>query len=257
METEEERIQRLIKEGLTKAKADEELETRKQRENINAQTGKMIGGVFLMVFITLILAAIIAAFVFNTNNHDNYAGSEPVQTRADIFETVNSLKHACKNSGSYNDCQRYLDYIRANRDVLDSGTIPNWASDTIPKVEKQIEKVSKTPTKTSSVTPNPTNRPFDYCGGKSGSDLERCLSSSYDNDELTALYQDCALHATDISTLAKVQHARYVCGVGIRRLTSGTVVTYGGFDTEQMKQSLMYIDAQLSDIEKVYKSASQ
>lgn len=260
METEEERIQRLVKEGLIKAKADEELEAKKQLERTNAQAGKMVVGVLFVVFITIVMAAILFTFAFDTDNYDNYGSygsSEPVQTRSQIFETVNILKSACEKSGSVYDCQDYLDYVLTNRNVLDSGKSPNWATDNIPKIERYIDQISTTPTKTSSVTPKPTNRPFDFCGGKSGSDLERCLSSSYDNDELLALYQDCALHATDISTLAKVQHARGVCGVAIRRLTSGTIITYGGFDTDQMKYSLWDIDAQLYELEKVYASASR
>lgn len=328
METEEERIQRLVKEGLIKAKADEEWETKKRQgldsvswgnltpvaiifavlagsycliigmsnisiiiissvvfaifmaifslvrgstrkvyetpeslekvtsQNTKQQAGKPIAGIFLMVFITVILAAIIGAFVFDSNNIGNNGVGEPVPTRAEIFETATNLKHACENSGWHDGCQEYLDYIYANRAVLDSGTIPNWATDIIPKIEKQIAKTSASNTQeqVSSVTPKPTNRPFDYCGGRSGADLERCLASSYDNDEILALYEDCVIHAADISSLAKVKHARNVCGVAIRRLTSGTIVTYGGFNTDEIKQTLWAIDAQLAELEKAYAS---
>lgn len=147
--TTEEKIQRLVNEELAKKKRDEENEKlmkegiAKEKEKVKVNPIKGAVGVVLMVLASVILAGIIVAFVFSSTQQQ--IGTSTQTTRDAIFAKANDLNQKCndaRGTSKYIDiCQKEIDYLYANREVLDSGKPKNWASDTITLLENAIKKI--------------------------------------------------------------------------------------------------------------------
>ncbi|PWB52435.1 MAG: hypothetical protein C3F06_07720 [Candidatus Methanoperedenaceae archaeon] len=127
METDEQRIQRLVKEGIAKEQAEKNKNTASQAFNIITW-----GFIFIVI-------------IYSFSN--SLSNTEAGQTRAQIFAKATELNEACSNSkgaDSYIKCQQEIDYLRANRAVLDSGNPTNWATDTIILLEDYINNNKQT-----------------------------------------------------------------------------------------------------------------
>lgn len=108
--------------------------------------------------------------------------------------------------------------------------------------------VKITPVKTSK--PTVTNKPFDYCGGMSGSALDRCLLSSYDNDELDTLMIDCVNHVATVMSSSTARHAKNVCSIAGTKV--GNSITYGGYDKTAYLRTLTELQNGLTKLENMY-----
>ncbi|MFZ3060677.1 MAG: type IV pilin N-terminal domain-containing protein [Candidatus Methanoperedens sp.] len=113
-----------------------------EKEEKQAKTPlKPVIGVVLMVAITVILAAVIAAFVFGMGGND-----VPVEKTPSLWTIANELNKKCSDAirsktNSTSVCQEELDYLYANRAALDStSTSKQWATDTIKILEENKAK---------------------------------------------------------------------------------------------------------------------
>ncbi len=137
-------------------RAEEKIEEpEKEQEQTKTPQKASVIGVVLMVAITVILAALIAAFVFGMGGNDvptektpvKYAAvtytSAPTPSTEPIWARATELNQKCndaidsKNDNRYNICQETLDYFYANRATINtvssSGT---WADKVIATLEK-------------------------------------------------------------------------------------------------------------------------
>ncbi|MCZ7398432.1 MAG: type IV pilin N-terminal domain-containing protein [Candidatus Methanoperedens sp.] len=92
----------------------------KEGEQAKTPPKPSVANVVLMVAITVILAAVIAAFVFGMGGND-----VPVEKTPSLWTIANELNQKCSNAiksktNSTSVCQEELDYLYANRAALDS-----------------------------------------------------------------------------------------------------------------------------------------
>lgn len=198
-ETKEERIQRLVKEGIEKAKLNDKTsgncfggkkepyrsdkpptpptligkpsKTWNTGENppidelpveILTKTPFSVLNIIAVVLGITITVFVLTSPTFLSNLNyglTNYGLSS--EARAEIFADANAWGQSCSNAiNSYNEdgninnkllaqvsCQGYLNYLEINREVLDSGTVKNLASDNILSLEEEIKRLdASTPT---------------------------------------------------------------------------------------------------------------
>lgn len=108
--------------------------------------------VAVIVSIAIVITIMSPTYLSNLN----YAlTGESSEARAEIFADANAWGQSCSNAiTSYNEdrsidnkllaqvsCQGYLDYLQINREVLDSGTVKNLASDNILSLEEEIKRL--------------------------------------------------------------------------------------------------------------------
>ncbi len=117
----------------------------KEEEQAKTPSKSSVTNVVLMVAITVILAAVIAAFVFGMGGNDVPIEKTPVVKTPSLWTIANELNQKCRDAiesktNSTSVCQEELDYLYANREVLDSGKTKYWASNTIIRLETNRER---------------------------------------------------------------------------------------------------------------------
>ena len=120
----------------------------KKEEQTKTAPKPNVAGAVLMVVMTVILAAVIAAFVFGTGGND-----VPVEKTPSIWTMATELNQKCidaiesKNDNRYNICQETLDYFYANRVAINtqssSGTWADRVIETLEKNKAQHEEYLK------------------------------------------------------------------------------------------------------------------
>lgn len=103
-------------------------------------------GIKIIIYI-LLFAILTYSFLTNTLI---FSHSKEPSTK--IFDEAIKLNRECSDSSgeaSYIICQEEVNYLKQNREILDSGTPKNWATDTIIVLEKYINNKPTTSSRNS------------------------------------------------------------------------------------------------------------
>ncbi len=193
----------------------------KEEEQAKTPPKPSVIGVVLMVAITVILAAVIAAFVFGMGGNDVPVEKTPVAKTTSLWTIANELNQKCRDAiaskTNYTSvCQEELDYLYANRAELDSSsTSKKWATDTIKILEEN--KAQEIRNKERSII-------FDKAAGLN----QRCnaaIDASNNNGEIAAGSNDKDLYRKQVILL---QEQRDICWQEINYLYANREVLDSG-----------------------------
>lgn len=176
----------------------------KKEEQAKTPPKPSVTNVVLMVAITVILAAVIAAFVFGMGGNDVPIEKTPVVKTPSLWTIANELNQKCrdaiKSKTNYTSvCQEELDYLYANRAALDStSTSKQWATDTIKILEEN--KAKEIQTKERSIIFDKADELNDRCNA--------AIDASNNNGEIAAGSNDKDLYRKQVILL---QEQRDIC----------------------------------------------
>lgn len=222
-ETKEERIQRLVKEGIEKAKQEERIQklvkegiAAERDKNRNAKsptssptsTASQVLMGLAFAFIAVAFIVFVLPSINLTNEKSNIDNSV---SRSEIFATANTLVDDCSGSKgevALTNCQKLVDYLKANREVLDSGKTKNWATDTIAIYENSISSYRNGDTSSSTT------------GGTAGT-----LEGSIMDDELMEYYNKCMQSGAKATTRSTITYARNLCANSVKESTMRKIIT--------------------------------
>lgn len=221
-------------------RAEEKVEEpEKEQEQAKTPPKASVIGVVLMVAVTIILAAVIAVFVFGMSGNDvpvektpvvvktpvKYAAvtytSVPTPSTNPIWARATELNQKCSdainsNNDRYNICQEELDYFYANRATINtlssSGT---WADKVIATLEKN--KANEIQTKERSIIFDKATELNDRCNA--------AIGASNNNGELASGSNDKDLYRKQVILL---QEERDICWEEINYLYANREVLDSG-----------------------------
>lgn len=144
MEKEEQRIQKLVAEGIAKANEEEKVQKLIKKEIAQEKIQKENNKYIILIILLFVFAISIFSVVFTPNNQSQtQINTEYVSQSqsSEIIKEANILLDNCngKTGQTYiTNCQKLVDYLYIHRTILDKGD--NWATITIASVESKISK---------------------------------------------------------------------------------------------------------------------
>ncbi len=193
----------------------------KEEEQAKTPPKPSVTNVVLMVAVTIILAAVIAAFVFGMGGNDVPIEKTPVVKTPSLWTIANELNQKCndaiKSKTNYTSvCQEELYFLYANRVALDStSTSKQWATDTIKILEKN--KANEIQTKEQSIIFDKADELNDRCNA--------AIAASNNNGEIAAGSNDKDLYRKQVILL---QEQRDICWEEISYLYANREVLDSG-----------------------------